>query len=88
MFSEFRKRADIYRKNTGPPAVLVLDNINRLGVGNPALLHYLQDVAKEAADNRSFVPVFVTSEGHAPLPMLGMLLPWAVKAACDYVLLT
>jgi len=88
VFSEFRKRADIYRKNTGRPAVLVLDNVNRLGVGNPGLLQFLQDVAKDAADNRSFVTVFVTSEGHAPLQMLGMFLPWAVKAACDYVLLT
>ena len=88
MFSEFRKRADIYRKNTGRPAVLVLDNVNRLCVGNASLLQFLQDVAKDAVDNRSFVTVFVTSEGHAPLQMLGMLLPWAAKAACDYVLLT
>jgi len=79
---------DIYRKNTSRPAVVVLDKVHRPGVGNPALLLFLQDVAKDATDNWSFKTVFVTVEGHPPLQRLSMMVPWSVKAACDYILLT
>jgi len=79
---------DIYRKNTSRPAVVILDNVNSLGVGNPALLQFLRDVAKDATDNSSFKTVFVTFEGQPPLQRLSMIVPWSVKAACDYILLT
>jgi len=82
VFREFQKRVQIYHQQTGRCAGLILDNINHLAVANTSLLEFLQDVAKNAADNRSFITVFVTSEGHAPIQMLGILLPYTLMLAC------
>ena len=51
--------------------MLVLDNVNRLAQKNPELLDMLQDIAKDAADDRIFTTVFVMSEGQAPIQMIG-----------------
>ncbi|PWW78456.1 hypothetical protein C7212DRAFT_362923 [Tuber magnatum] len=69
-FEDFCNRAKAYRERTGHCAVLVIDNINRLALSNPQLLQHLQDMAKDAADSRMFITVFVTSEGQAPIQML------------------
>ena len=82
VFREFHKRVQIYHKQMGRYAGLILDNINRLAVANTSLLEFLQDVAKNAADNRSCITVFVTSKGHVPIQMLGILLPCTLKLAC------
>ncbi|PWW77223.1 hypothetical protein C7212DRAFT_362855 [Tuber magnatum] len=71
VFKEFRHQAEVFEKNKGRPPVLVLDNVNRLAQRNPELLNILQDIAKDAADDRLFITVFVTSEGQAPIQMLG-----------------
>ena len=51
--------------------MLVIDNVNRLAQKNPELLDILQDIAKDAADDRLFTTVFVTSEGQASIQMTG-----------------
>ncbi|KAG0633806.1 P-loop containing nucleoside triphosphate hydrolase protein [Tuber brumale] len=71
VFKEFHHQAKVFKKNKGRPPVLVLDNVNRLAQDNRKLLNILQDIAKDAADNRLFTTVFVTSEGQAPIQMLG-----------------
>ena len=73
VFQDFCIQAKKYQQKTGCPPVLVIDNVNRLALWNPKLLHHLQDIAKDAADDRIFVTVFITSEGLAPIQMLGKL---------------
>lgn len=46
--------------------MLVIDNINRLAVKAPQLLEELQDFAKDRADEKELIVVFVSSEGNAP----------------------
>ena len=65
--------AEIYKKNTGHCPVLLLDNVSGLAEQNPQLLHKLQDIAADAADDRLFITVFVTSESHAPAQMMRKL---------------
>ena len=45
---------------------LPIYNINYLAEADPCRLLVLQAMAKEAAENRLFITVFVTSEGIAP----------------------
>jgi len=73
IIKEFSHLAKTYQEENRRPPVLVIDNVNRLAVENPSLLRNLQDIAKDAADDRVFVTVFVTSEGHAPRQMMGKL---------------
>ncbi|RPA90980.1 hypothetical protein L873DRAFT_1820203, partial [Choiromyces venosus 120613-1] len=61
VFEEFHNQAKVFKKNKGRSPVLA----------NPKLLNILQDMAKDAADDGLFITVFVTSEGGAPIQMLG-----------------
>ncbi|RPA92019.1 hypothetical protein L873DRAFT_1818348 [Choiromyces venosus 120613-1] len=71
VFNEFHNQAKVFKKNKGRSPVLVLDNIDCLAQANPKLLNILQDMAKDAADDGLYITVFVTSEGGAPIQMLG-----------------
>ncbi|KAG0126027.1 hypothetical protein HOY82DRAFT_615595 [Tuber indicum] len=71
VFKEFHRQAKIFKKNVGYSTMLVLDNVNCLAQKNPELLDILQDIAKDAADDRLFTTVFVTSEGQASIQMMG-----------------
>jgi len=62
----FKMGALSYNAKTGKIATLVLDNVNKLPQN---LLVQLQELAKNAADRREYVVVFVTSEGSA-VPVL------------------
>ena len=74
VFENFCIQAERFRKENGRCCVLVIDNVNRLASDNPKLLAILQDKAKDAADDRKFKTVFVTSEGKAPIQMLGKII--------------
>ena len=66
MYREFQRQAEIFKKENYRPAVLVLDNINYLAEADPRRLLVLQAMAKEAADDRLFITVFVTNDEKAP----------------------
>ncbi|PUU80069.1 P-loop containing nucleoside triphosphate hydrolase protein [Tuber borchii] len=70
VFNEFHNQAKLFKIKNGRTPVLVLDNVNRLAQDNPKLLNVLQDMAKDAADDGTYITVFVTSEGKAPIQML------------------
>jgi hypothetical protein len=56
----------VYKKKYGKPPVIVYDNVRRL---NPEILDILQDEAKDNADSRKYITVFVSSEGSVPRRM-------------------
>jgi hypothetical protein len=58
--------------------VLIIDNANRLAEKQLRLLELLQDAAKRAADQGTATIVFVSSEGHVPRCMIGMLILFVV----------
>ncbi|RUS14985.1 P-loop containing nucleoside triphosphate hydrolase protein [Endogone sp. FLAS-F59071] len=66
----FRRGAEKYQAKHGKPAVLILDDISKLGKEYPKTLHILQDDAKTHADKRDYVVVFVSSEGSIPRSMM------------------
>ena len=67
--------AKIYKTKHGNCPILIIDNASRLAVKNPELLNDLQDIAKDGADDRLFITLFVSSEGHAPAQLLGKFVP-------------
>ncbi|RIA81977.1 hypothetical protein C1645_836098 [Glomus cerebriforme] len=59
----FKRGAAVYKKKHGKPPVIVYDNVSRLIHKNPEILDILQDDAKDNADDRKYIAVFVSSEG-------------------------
>ena len=59
----------MYKAKHGKPPVIVYDNVSRLVNKSPEILDILQDDAKDNADNRKYVAVFVSSEGSVPRRM-------------------
>lgn len=51
--------------------MLIIDNCDSLARQDPKLLEILQDMAKVAIDDSTWVTVFVTSVGQAPEQMEG-----------------
>jgi AAA+ ATPase superfamily predicted ATPase len=72
VYSKFKTTAAWYRQKYGKAPVLIFDNINRLAAKHSDILEILQDGAKDAADNRAFITVFVSSDGLAPVLLKGM----------------
>ncbi|RHZ65029.1 hypothetical protein Glove_319g168 [Diversispora epigaea] len=62
VMKRFRHACEVYKTKHGKPPVIIYDNINRLVEKNPELLDILQDEAKDNADERTYVAVFVSSE--------------------------
>ena len=65
----FKRAGAVYKAKNGKPPVIVYDNISRLVHKNPEILDILQDDAKDNADDREYVAVFVSSEGKVPRRM-------------------
>ncbi|CAG8783923.1 20780_t:CDS:2, partial [Gigaspora rosea] len=66
----FERAAAVYKKKYKQPPVLVFDNISVLSKSNPKILDQLQENAKESADEKKYIVVFVTSDGSVPKRML------------------
>ena len=64
----FEHAAEVYKKKNPchQPPVIVYDNVGRL---DPKILDKLQDDAKDNADKRKYIAVFVSSEGSVPRRM-------------------
>src|SRR5262249_43691005 len=62
----FRRSATKYKDKYHKPAVLILDDTNKLAERHPEVIKYLQDIAKGVADKEEFTFVFVTSERTIP----------------------
>ena len=65
----FKRVAEKYKVKYGRPAVIIYDNVSRLAHQNPEILDILQDDAKDNADSRTYMAVFVSSEGLVPRRM-------------------
>ncbi|CAG8505007.1 171_t:CDS:2 [Paraglomus occultum] len=65
----FKRASAVYKAKNGKPPVIVYDNISRLVYKNPEILDILQDDAKDNADDRKYIAVFVSSEGSVPRRM-------------------
>ncbi|CAJ0756981.1 11070_t:CDS:2 [Entrophospora sp. SA101] len=65
----FKHASIIYKKKYGKPPIIVYDNISQLVYKNPEILDILQDDAKNNADDRKYIAVFVSSEGSVPRRM-------------------
>ena len=61
--------SEVYKAKHDKPMVIVYDNISQLVHKNPEILDILQDDAKDNADNRKYIAVFVSSEGSVPRRM-------------------
>ncbi|RIA89090.1 hypothetical protein C1645_738900 [Glomus cerebriforme] len=62
----FKRGAEVYRKKHGKPPVIIYDNISQLIHKNPEILDILQDDAKNNADERNYIAVFISNEGRLP----------------------
>ncbi|CAI2183564.1 1328_t:CDS:2 [Funneliformis geosporum] len=65
----FKRASTVYKAKYGKPPVIVYDNVSRLVHKNPEILDILQDDAKDNADDRKYIAVFVSSEGSVPRRM-------------------
>ncbi|CAG8707161.1 9320_t:CDS:2, partial [Racocetra fulgida] len=65
----FKRASAVYKAKYNKPPVIVYDNISRLVHINPEILDILQDDAKDNADDRKYIAVFVSSEGNVPRRM-------------------
>ncbi|CAG8680093.1 7524_t:CDS:2, partial [Ambispora leptoticha] len=65
----FKRASAVYKAKNGRPPVIVYDNISRLVHKNSEILDILQDDAKDNADDRKYIAVFVSSEGSVPRRM-------------------
>ncbi|RHZ45681.1 hypothetical protein Glove_661g6 [Diversispora epigaea] len=65
----FRHASEMYKEKHGKPPVIIYDNVSRLVHKNSEILDILQDEAKDNADERTYIAVFVSSEGSVPRRM-------------------
>ncbi|RIA92239.1 hypothetical protein C1645_736483 [Glomus cerebriforme] len=59
----FRDASEVYKAKHGKPSVIIYGNISRLVHKNPEIIDILQVDAKNYADKRIYVAVFISSEG-------------------------
>ena len=59
----FKRSAEVYKKKHSKPPVIIFDNIGRLAHKNSEILDILQDDAKDNANDRKYIAVFISSEG-------------------------
>jgi hypothetical protein len=65
----FKLASDIYKTKYKKPPVIVYDNVDRLIHKNPEVFNILQNDAKDNADSRKYIAVFVSSEESVPQRM-------------------
>ncbi|CAJ0914601.1 233_t:CDS:2, partial [Entrophospora sp. SA101] len=65
----FKRAGAVYKAKHNKPPVIIYDNVSRLVYKNPEILDILQDDAKDNADDRKYIAVFVSSEGSVPRRM-------------------
>jgi hypothetical protein len=65
----FRRASEVYKKKNHKPPVIIYDNISQIVKENPKILDILQDDAKDNADNRAYIAVFVSSGVSVPRRM-------------------
>ncbi|CAG8725868.1 9075_t:CDS:2, partial [Ambispora leptoticha] len=65
----FKRASEVYKAKHGKPPVIIYDNVSRLVNKNPEILDILQDDAKDNADRRKYIVVFVSNEGSVPRRM-------------------
>ncbi|CAG8484965.1 1071_t:CDS:1, partial [Scutellospora calospora] len=65
----FRRASEVYKEKNHKPPVIIYDNMSRIGKENAKILDILQDDAKDNADDRAYIAVFVSSEGNVPRRM-------------------
>ncbi|RHZ49950.1 hypothetical protein Glove_508g88 [Diversispora epigaea] len=58
----FKRGARAYKAKYNKPAVIIYDNVDRLVHKNLEILDILQDDAKDNADDRIYIAVFISSE--------------------------
>jgi hypothetical protein len=59
----FQHASKVYKKKNHKFSVIIYDNISQIFKENPKICDILQDNAKDNADNRAYIAVFVSSEG-------------------------
>ncbi|CAG8568627.1 9594_t:CDS:2 [Gigaspora rosea] len=62
----FKRASAVYKTKHNKPPVIIYDNLSRLVHINPEILDILQDDAKDNADDRKYIAVFVSNEGDVP----------------------
>ena len=72
MLITFEKYAIDFKKRYGSVPVLIIDNCDSLANKDPRMLEILQDTAKRAIDDSTWITVFVASVGNAPEQMEGL----------------
>lgn len=70
----FEKYAIDFKKRYGSVPVLIIDNCDSLANKDPRMLEILQDTAKRAIDDSTWITVFVASVGNAPEQMEGLIM--------------
>ena len=66
----FKRIAKAYKAKHNKPPVIIYDNVSRLARTDPDILYVLQDDAKDNADKKSYIAVFVCSEVVVPKIMM------------------
>jgi len=61
--------SEVYKAKHGKLPVIIYDKISQIVNENPKILDILQDDAKDSADDRKYIAVFVSSEGSVPQRM-------------------
>ncbi|CAG8435295.1 5541_t:CDS:2 [Diversispora eburnea] len=65
----FKRCAEKYKNKYGKLPVIVYDNVSRLITVHPEVIDILQDDAKDNADDKKYISVFVCSGGNVPRRM-------------------
>ncbi|CAJ0872488.1 7334_t:CDS:2 [Entrophospora sp. SA101] len=65
----FKCAGAVYKAKHNKPSVIIYDNVSQLVYKNPEILDILQNDAKDNADDRKYIAVFVSSEGNVPRRM-------------------
>ncbi|CAG8516203.1 9455_t:CDS:2 [Ambispora leptoticha] len=65
----FKRAGEVYKSKHNKPPVIIYNNISQLVHKNLEILDILQDDAKDNADDRKYITVFVSSEGSVPRRM-------------------
>ncbi|RHZ63859.1 hypothetical protein Glove_327g23 [Diversispora epigaea] len=68
-FNTFKRISEIYKEKHGKPPVIIYDNISQLIPKYSDIIDYLQDNAKDNADDGNFISVFVCNENSVPRRM-------------------
>ncbi|CAB4488582.1 hypothetical protein RhiirA1_467093 [Rhizophagus irregularis] len=74
--------AEMYKAKYNKPPVIIYDNVEYLIHNNPEILDILQDDAKDSADNRKYIAVFVANEANVIMRM-GSRSSWSCASVME-----